>query len=305
MARHATFAPVTSAAPTLEQLRVLAAVADAGSFSSAAVRLGRSQPVVSYMVANLESQLGFALFERGKRRPILTERGGAILAHARRICLLSDELAASAENLRRGLESELSLAIDLFFPPARLAGVLRELSVVHPSVVITLRNEPLGGVLDLVLKQQCQLGISMLTIDWPDLIEPREFGSVDFIPVVAAGHPLAAYTEAPPTSLVREYVQLVLRDPGSLTQDVDYAVSGVRIWRVTDPAVKLALLREGIGWGYMPAHLIADDLAQGRLVTVRLPVRPGGSVPYTLLHRVDSPPGPVARWLIERLVAWQ
>lgn len=293
---------MTAITPTLEQLRVLTAVADAGSFSGAAARLGRSQPVVSYMVTTLESQLGFAVFERGKRRPVLTERGAAVLAHARRLCLLSDELAASAENLRQGLENELTLAVDLFFPVDRLAAVLQELSQRHPSVVVLVRSEPLGGVLDLVMRRECAIGISILTIDWPDQIEPREFGAVEFVPVAAPTHPLAAYKEPPPTSLSREYVQLILRDSGSLTKDVDYAVTGVRTWRVTDLGMKLALLRAGIGWGYMPRHLIEDDLGRGSLVKIALAVRPGGTSSYTLLHRVDAPPGPAGRWVKERLV---
>ena len=41
---------MTAAAPTLEQLRVLATVADTGSFSAAAKRLGRSQPVVVFEI---------------------------------------------------------------------------------------------------------------------------------------------------------------------------------------------------------------------------------------------------------------
>jgi len=45
---------------------------------------------------------------------------------------------------------------------------------------------------------------------------------------------------------------------------------------VTDVAVKLALLRAGIGWGYMPMHLVDADLARGSLVKIALSVRPGG-----------------------------
>ncbi len=44
--------------PTLDQLRVLAAIADTGSFSAAARQLRRAQTVISYAMANLEAQLG-------------------------------------------------------------------------------------------------------------------------------------------------------------------------------------------------------------------------------------------------------
>ena len=54
--------------PTLDQLQVLVAVADAGSFSAAGRKLNRAQSVVSYAIGNLETQLGLKLFEReGKK----------------------------------------------------------------------------------------------------------------------------------------------------------------------------------------------------------------------------------------------
>jgi DNA-binding transcriptional LysR family regulator len=72
-----------------DQLRVFETVADAGSFSAAARRLRRAQSAVSYAIGNLEAQLGIALFERGRRRPVLTEAGRAVLADARAVALSS------------------------------------------------------------------------------------------------------------------------------------------------------------------------------------------------------------------------
>ena len=290
--------------PTLEQLRVFATVAEAGSFSAAAARLGRSQPAVSYMTASLESELGFPLFERGRRKPVLTERGSAMLSHARRLCLLSDELVASAENLRRGAETEFRLAVDPLFPEDRLARVLHEFSLLHPMAEMTLRTEPLGGVLDLVLQRECHLGISSMSIDWPDMIEPLEFGALDMLPVAAPSHPLAQLPQRATATAIREHLQLVLRDPGSLTQQVDFAITGVRTWKVTEFAIKVALLRKGVGWGHMPLHLVTDDLANGALVKLKMPVLPGGRKPFTLIHRSDVPPSPTARWVMEHLIAW-
>ena len=60
--------------PTLDQLRVFLTVVEAGSFAGAARRLGRATSVVSYSIANLEAQLGLAIFDReSTRKPQLTE----------------------------------------------------------------------------------------------------------------------------------------------------------------------------------------------------------------------------------------
>ncbi|HEX3066706.1 MAG TPA: LysR family transcriptional regulator, partial [Dongiaceae bacterium] len=63
-------------APSLDHLQVFLAVAETGSFAGAARKLGRATSVVSYAIANLESQLGLTLFERkATRRPQLSEAG--------------------------------------------------------------------------------------------------------------------------------------------------------------------------------------------------------------------------------------
>ncbi len=87
--------------PTLDQLQLFLAVAEAGSFSSAARRFNRAQSVISYAIANLETQLGLKLFEReGTREPTLTAEGKAMLPDARRmIGVLQDHPRA-----RRGAE---------------------------------------------------------------------------------------------------------------------------------------------------------------------------------------------------------
>ena len=70
--------------------------------------------------------------------------------------------------------------------------------------------------------------------------------------------------------------------------------------QLADLGAKLELLREGIGWGNMPAGMIEEDLAQGRLV--ELPME-DMSAPYPLsaLWRRDRPPGQATRWLLDSL----
>ncbi|GAC1415706.1 MAG: hypothetical protein NVSMB69_17400 [Novosphingobium sp.] len=71
--------------PTLDQLRIFLAIVDTGSFAGAGRKLNRAVSVISYGMANLESQLGLLLFDReGTRKPVLTEAGRALLAETAR-----------------------------------------------------------------------------------------------------------------------------------------------------------------------------------------------------------------------------
>jgi DNA-binding transcriptional LysR family regulator len=295
--------------PTLDQLRVLTAVVDEGSFSAAARRLNRAQSVISYTIATLENQLGLTLLDRGHRRPTLTDAGHAMLADARRIGMMVDELRARAAGLTRGLETEVGLAVDVMFPTDRLVAALQDFAIAYPTVTLRLRMEALGAVLQLVLDGVCGLGISGGMPRLPDSIVRRQIGTLRLGPVAAPCHPLAQRTLAQrtgpiPISECRDHVQLVLTDRSRLTEGQDFGVLAARTWRLGDLGAKHALLRAGLGWGSMPASMIGDDLASGRLVALDIANHQAGPYPQLLIHRADTPPGPAAQWLAGRLESW-
>src|SRR5207302_7507971 len=93
--------------PSLDQLTVFLTVVETGSFAAAGRRLGRATSAISYNIANLERQIGVALFDRANtRRPILTEAGMALLSKARAISGGIDDFRASVKGLRSGLEAQ-------------------------------------------------------------------------------------------------------------------------------------------------------------------------------------------------------
>ena len=116
-------------------------------------------------------------------------------------------------------------------------------------------------------------------------------GSVPLVPVAAPQHPLAQPGPIAPGS-ARDHVQLVLTDRSILTEGQDFAVHSPRTWRLADLGAKHALLRQGIGWGNMPQPMVAEDLADGRLVRLTLPEYGDETNPLIAVYRSDTPPGP-------------
>lgn len=288
--------------PTLDQLRIFLAVAEAGSFNKAAKSLGRALSVISYGIAALEGQLGVRLFDReGSRRPQLTEAGQALLGDARVISDDVDEMMSRARGIMQGLETELSLAVDVMVPSQTIAGVLRDFQTTFPTVNLRLHVEALGAVAALLLEKRADLAVA--GPDIPDLPElrGRALGSVQLIPVAAPSHPLARVAAILPGE-ASTHLQLVLTDRSSLTTGKEFSVLSPRTWRLADLGAKHALLLEGIGWGNMPRHLITADLAAGRLVALDIPE--GASFNYGLsaFWRKDSRPGPAAAWALEALI---
>ena len=292
-----------SGTPTLDQLRVLAAVCDTGSFSAAARALNRAQSAVSYAIGQLEAQLGLELFERGHRRPVLTEAGRAVLADSRRIARIVDELRARASGLTTGLEAEVGLAVDVMFPTEQLVAVLEAFSRQFPTVSLRLRIEALGAVVKLVLDRTCGLGISGPMGVKADEVERRVLCRVALIPVCAPCHALAQIPPPLPRAAFYDQTQLVLTDRSDLTRGQEFGVLSVRTWRLGDLGAKHALLRAGLGWGNMPEPMVREDLAAGRLVRLRSGEQDAHPFPLHLIHRADAPPGPAGSWLAERLAA--
>ncbi len=284
--------------PTIDQLRILQAVAEAGSFSAAGRKLNRAQSVISYAIANLEAQLAVKLFEReGTREPQLTEIGKAILEEARRMTGVLQRIRARVEGHARGLESEIALSIDSVLPSPVLIGTLKAFAAQFPTVALRLNVGSLGLIVDQVVKAEADIGIGGIVSEAD--VRLIEIGIVTMTPVAAPSHPLARMKGPVPLEDLREHIQLVVIDQSQRTRGRDFSVFAYRSWRLTDMHTKHVMIREGLGWGGLPRWMIAEDLASGRLV--ELDLEPFGQVrgPFYAMHRADRQPGPAASWLID------
>nr|WP_137677986.1 LysR family transcriptional regulator [Parerythrobacter lutipelagi] len=284
--------------PTLDQLRIFLAIVEEGSFGGAARRMGRAVSAISYGVAQLEAQLDVKLFAReGSRKPALTDAGKGLLAEARAVADNVDALLAKTRNLHSGLESDLALVVDVMVPGVVTAQVLRAFRSMFPTVALRLNVEALGAVAACLLDDEAQLAIGgPVLADYPEL-ERQAIGAVELIPVAAPDHPLAQPGVAPGQS--RKHLQLVLSDRSALTAGREFSVLSPQSWRLADLGAKHSLLKENIGWGNMPRHMVSGDLASGALVELDLPERPGADYTLHALWRRDARPGPAASWLID------
>ncbi len=288
--------------PTLDQLRVFLTVVEVGSFAAAARKLHRATSVISYSIANLEMQLGVTLFDRETtRKPQLTDAGRTVLVEARTIANGVHGLRAKVKGLLQGLEAEVHVVLDVMLPAERVVDALKSFREEFPTVALHLHMEALGAVTERVINRGAVVGVSGPMNDGINGIERIGIGSVELIPVAAPNHPLAS-GEANVPGAGREHTQLVLSDRSRLTKDREFAVLSNRTWRLADLGAKHMLLREGIGWGNMPKPMIQEDLDSGRLVQLDLSEYASGQYTFDAIYRTDVPPGPAARWLIERFV---
>ena len=124
---------------TLDQLRILHAISNEGSFKKAAEKLYISQPAVSLQVQNLERQLNMPLFYRNRRKARLTETGQLLLKYCDRILSLCEETCRALDELHAlqsgGLIIGASQTTGTYLMP-RLIGIFRHK---YPQISIELQ----------------------------------------------------------------------------------------------------------------------------------------------------------------------
>ncbi|MCB1497192.1 MAG: LysR family transcriptional regulator [Bauldia sp.] len=286
---------------TLDQLRVLVAVAENGSFSAAARSLGRVQSAISQSVQSLENALGTPLFDRRGRVPKLNDAGRVILSDARRLLGEAATLKARAESIVNDIEAELTLAVDVIFPIEVLTACLKDLAETFPNLPVTLFTEGLGGA-----EQRLRDGTARLGLYVPFGIagENREMEflvSIPTVPVVAAGHPLAAIEGPVDREALEQSLQLVLTDRTPVSEGLSGGIISHRTWRFADQTTRLDFLLAGFGWCHMPRHMVRWDIAAGRLKELELKERTRNEFPIHVIHERGRPPGRAGRWLIDRI----
>lgn len=286
---------------TLDQLKVLLAIVDEGSFRSAAETLHRAQSAISYAVKNLEAELGFALFDRETYRPRLTESGKAIYNKARHVLKQAEELSQLGEHISRGHESEIRLAINAICPFEKLTQVINHFSRRHPAVQIMLAVENLGGSIEQLLDGNADIALAE-SFEWDSRLEGKNWHKIQFIPVAASDFEPLRIAESITSSTLMRYAQIIVADSSRHSQRKTVGVlkDGLQ-WTVNDFSIKRQLLTAGSGWGFMPEHMVADELATGKLIALDSPDISPMIVDIFLFRRADKPSGPLTTQLWEQL----
>lgn len=116
-------------------LQMFLAVAETGSFTRAAERVGRTQSAISQQMAKLEEQLGKSLFIRGKSMS-LTSEGEIFHGYAKRIFALHREAVDRFKEPE--LEGEVRFGLPEDFASVFLSDVLADFARIHPRIMLNI-----------------------------------------------------------------------------------------------------------------------------------------------------------------------
>ncbi|WP_417522722.1 LysR family transcriptional regulator [Marinovum sp.] len=292
----------------LDQLKVLRAVVETGTVKLAAESLNRTQPAVSQALKALEFQTGTELFDRSGYRLELTPVGRRVYLQSLRVLAEAEDLTQLIRHFEKGQEETITLAIDAAADPTLLTPVLTGLQTRFPDTRLVLRAEVLSGAIGAVQSGEAALGLAPAI---PVMLEEAGF---DYSPLagsvmrnVAAPSLLEAMEGALTLAELRRFHQIIARDSGQAAGLFDRELGvqkGQRRWYVGDLHMKKQLLLAGLGWGRLPEHLIAEELAQDRLREIVLPhTHLSFDIEVYVFRQRGAGRGPVAAHLWEAFAA--
>jgi DNA-binding transcriptional LysR family regulator len=281
---------------TLDQWRTLQAVVDSGGFAQAAEMLHRSQSSISYTVARMQEQLGIPLLRIDGRKAVLTDAGNVLLRRSRQLVRQASQLEDLAHYMEQGWEAEVRLVVDGAYPSTRIVQALSAFMPQSRGCRVRLREEVLSGVEEVLREGTADLAITASNITG---YLGFEMGNIEFIAVAHPDHALHQLGRAVTFQDLQAQMQVVVRDSGR-KQPMDVGWLGAeQRWTVGSLATSATFVSNGLGFAWLPRHMIERHLEEGSLKP--LPMEEGGRrhPRFYLYSNKDKPLGPATQILVE------
>jgi DNA-binding transcriptional LysR family regulator len=298
---------------TFDVLEVLDAIDRTGTFTAAAELLHRVPSSLTYVVQKLENDLAIKLFDRSGRKVKLTHAGRVVVEEGRGLLYAAAQLEQKARRIQNdGWEPDLRICVDECVPFNAMWPYVAAFYELNIQTHLRFSHAVGRGPWDALLMRRADLIVSAAG-ELPKLrgIATRHIGTVKRVFAVSATHPLARVQEPLTLETVRGYREAVVDDCcQALTAhplphaslhalpDASYASPQPLI---ALPALYWAqqALGEGLAAGFLPAHLAARAIDEGRLVARRID-GVNDLLPCYLAWR-EGPHGKALQWWIEQL----
>jgi LysR family glycine cleavage system transcriptional activator len=290
-----------SGLPSLSGLQAFEAAARLLSFTRAAEEIGITPTGISHRIRALEEELGVKLFRRGHRSILLTQQGEQV---ARDLADSFDCMRLSVARLRGGRQAQLTLAAEEGFAALWLIPRIAAFRARHPD--LSIRIEPQRGSLDfersgsdaaIVFSRQeqcdgiseCLVQTRLVPVCAPALARTGALAVEELV-----GRPLLHLKDTDPALELPGW-EAWFRIAGASTLP---ALGGIAVGSL---ALQIEAARAGLGAALAPAHLVAGDLASGRLVSPHpafLPASQAHLLVYPQEHRTRAPFRAFRTWLL-------
>jgi LysR family transcriptional regulator, hydrogen peroxide-inducible genes activator len=245
----------------LSQLRYVAAVADSGNFTRAAVRLDIAQPSLSQQIIKLEKELGHKLFHRLGRKAVLTEAGKVFLERARRI-LFEVEGATKELGDHPSLERKITVGAIPTLAPYVLPELIKRCQKRYPNLQVNIREDFKKTLIAELLEGELDMALVALPVADPS-IHVDVLWKEPLMLTVSVDHPLASKPRVTGADLAAENF-ILLGSSSSLAAQVrrfcgDHHFEPRIGSQCAQVATVKALVGNGAGISILPRGARTDD----------------------------------------------
>lgn len=280
---------------------MLDAIARKGSFAAAADELHRVPSAITYSVKQTEEALGVALFDRKGHRAVLTAAGRELLAEGRRLLRAASELECRVQQVARGWEAELRIALDTVIAPQRLFPLLADFYAGAPGTRLRISEEVLGGTWDALASGRADLAIGAPG----DAPEGRSYatlplGRMAMAFVAAPSHPIVREPQPLAEEAIVAHRAVSVADSSRLLPARTVGLlSGQDTLTVPTMSAKLAAHVAGLGIGFLPSWMAEREAQAGRLRILQVAAA-RRDIELVAAWRPASP-GKALQWFVKRL----
>jgi LysR family hydrogen peroxide-inducible transcriptional activator len=258
---------------TLRQLQYVVAVADTLSFRVAAERCHVAQPSLSAQLAQLEKALGVRLFERDRRRVLLTAAGRMLVERARAVLRETADLVEAATRAGDPLNGRLQIGVIPTISPYLLPTAAPALRTAHPRLTVVWREEKTADLVRDLQAGALDAALLALEADIGD-VERAVIARDPFVLATPPRHPLGIKAGPMPIAQLRDEPVLLLDDGHCFREQALAACSrtGVREseFRATSLSTLAQMVAGGSGVTLLPELAVATETGRTPLRVRRL-----------------------------------
>ena len=276
------------------------ACVEAGSFSAAARKLGKVQSAVSQGIANLEIDLGTELFDRSHRKPLLTPEGTRLHYYAQAVLQQVNELELAARKIEQGDELQVRLALEDALLSPVLNQILNRFALRFPTTRLEIISAATPMIMAMIKNNQADLGLIFCDQELDAEIDQCFIGNLPFYAVCSPEHPLRSEAVVTLHNLF-PYRQIVLHGQERTRVDLVPEFSTHIIYADSFLAIR-EMVRSGLGWSYLPQHMVEAEIAAGQLYRLQpsFDSQPWSPAVETVSAK-DRSAGPALRWLVAEM----
>lgn len=283
---------------TLRQLQYAVAVAEELSFRKAAELCGVSQPALSSQLAELEGSLGVTLFERDRRRVLITREGKELIERARRLLVEADDLIEAGQRLRDPLKGTLRIGVIPTIAPYLLPEIVPTLRKRFPKLVVVWLEDKTEALVSKTDTGRLDAAVLALEADLGLGLEEEFIAKDPFVLALPEGHALAS-SKGPISLDDLEGTDILLLDDGHCFREQALSLcsaAGLRelSFRATSLPTLAQMVAGGAGVTLLPRLAVATENRRGGLAIRRFE-EPVPSRTLAIVWRKSSPLSPALK----------